>query len=84
MIESLLNISVSMLLISYSLYSFFVYVYMMITLPFAFYGIFRFVQLVYLNDFGGDAGLILKDRASTANLVLWTVSVILVLYEVHA
>jgi hypothetical protein len=56
----------------------------MITLPFAFYGIFRFVQLVYLNDFGGDAGLILKDRASTANLVLWTVSVILVLYEVHA
>lgn len=84
MIESLLNISVSMLLISYSLYSFFVHVYMMITLPFAFYGIFRFVQLVYLNDFGGDAGLILKDRASTANLVLWTVSVILVLYEVHA
>jgi hypothetical protein len=56
---------------------------MMITLPFAFYGIFRFVQLVYLNDFGGEAELILKDRASLANLALWAVSVIVVLYEVH-
>ncbi len=72
-----------MLLISYSLYSFYVHIYMMITLPFAFYGIFRFVQLVYLNDFGGEAELILKDRASLANLALWAVSVIVVLYEVH-
>lgn len=83
MIDNLLNISTSMLLISYSLYSFYVHIYMMITLPFAFYGIFRFVQLVYLNDFGGEAELILKDRASLANLALWAVSVIVVLYEVH-
>jgi 4-hydroxybenzoate polyprenyltransferase len=84
MVEDLLIISVSMLLMSYALYSFYVNVYMMATLPFAFYGIFRFVQLVYLNNFGGEAELILKDRASLVNLVLWTISVIAVLYEVHA
>jgi hypothetical protein len=55
----------------------------MVTLPFAFYGVFRFVQLVYLNDFGGESELILKDRVSLINLALWTVSVIVILYEVH-
>ncbi len=84
MIENLLNISVSMLLMSYALYSFSVHVYMMITLPFAFYGVFRFVQLVYLKNFGGEAELILKDRASLANLALWAFFAVVALYEVNA
>lgn len=83
MVENLLNISVSMLLMSYALYSFFVHPYMMVTLPFAFYGVFRFVQLVYLADFGGEAELILRDRISLANLGMWIFSVIIVLYEVN-
>lgn len=84
MVEDLLNISVSMLLMSYALYSFYINDYMMVTLPFAFYGIFRFVQLVYLTNFGGEVELILKDRISLANLGLWTASVIVVLYVVGA
>ncbi|MDQ1282555.1 MAG: hypothetical protein QG666_344 [Euryarchaeota archaeon] len=84
MIENLLNISVSMLLMSYALYSFSVHVYMMITLPFAFYGVFRFVQLVYLKNFGGEAELMLKDRASLANLALWAIFAVVALYEVNA
>lgn len=84
MVDSLLNISVSMLLISYALYSSYVHNYMMITLPFAFYGVFRFVQLVYLKNFGGDPELILKDKLSLANFVLWTLSVIAALYGVNA
>lgn len=83
MIDNMMNISVSLLLMSYALYSFYVNVYIMVTLPFAFYGVFRFVQLVYLNDFGGESELILKDRVSLINLALWTVSVIVILYEVH-
>jgi len=84
MLEDLLNISVSMLLMSYALYSFYSHDYMMVTLPFAFYGVFRFVQLIYLENFGGEAELILKDRISLANLALWIVSVIAVLYLVDA
>jgi 4-hydroxybenzoate polyprenyltransferase len=84
MIEDLLTISVSMLLMSYALYSFFVNIYMMITLPFALYGVFRFIQLIYLKGLGGEAELIFKDRPSLTNLVLWTFSVIVALYEVNA
>jgi 4-hydroxybenzoate polyprenyltransferase len=84
MVENLLNISVSMLLMAYALYSFYVHIYMMITLPFAFYGVFRFVQLIYLKNFGGEAENLLKDRATLANLALWIVSAIVVLYEVNA
>lgn len=78
--ESLMNISVAMLLISYALYSFYADIYLMITLPFAFYGVFRFVQLVYVNNFGGEAELILKDRASLVNLTLWIATSIVILY----
>ena len=84
MLEDLLNISVSMLLMSYALYSFYTQDYMMITLPFAFYGVFRFVQLIYLENFGGEAEFILKDRISLMNFALWVVSVVVVLYLVNA
>lgn len=83
MVEDLLNISVSMLLMSYAFYSFYVHDYMMATLPFAFYGVFRFVQLVYLTNFGGEVELILRDRISLANLGLWTASVVVILYVVN-
>jgi 4-hydroxybenzoate polyprenyltransferase len=80
MIENMMNISVSLLLMSYAIYSFFINVYIMITLPFAAYGIFRYVQLVYLKDFGGEGELIFKDRASLINLACWTLCVIIILY----
>jgi 4-hydroxybenzoate polyprenyltransferase len=80
MVDNFLNISVAMLLMSYALYSFFVNFYMMATLPFAFYGVFRFMQLVYLNNLGGEAEIILKDRISQVNLALWLALVILILY----
>jgi 4-hydroxybenzoate polyprenyltransferase len=83
MVEDLLIISISMLLMSYALYSFYLNIYMMATLPFAFYGVFRFVQLIHTNNFGGEVEFILADRVSLVNLVLWTISVMAVLYEVH-
>lgn len=84
MVEDLMNISISMLLISYSLYTFYVHPHMMITLPFAFYGVFRFVQLIYLRNFGEEAELILKDKASIVNLALWISFVMIVLYVVNS
>jgi len=51
MLDNFLNMSAGMLLVSYALYSFNVNAYMMATLPFAFYGVFRFTQLVYLDNF---------------------------------
>lgn len=78
--ESLLNISVSMLMMSYALYTVSVNTALMITLPFAFFGIFRYVQLVHLNGFGGETELILIDKSFVANFAIWILFVIFVLY----
>lgn len=80
MSESLLNLSVSILLMSYALYTFSINSAMMTTLPFAFFGIFRYVQLVHLDSFGGETELILKDVQFILNLCLWVLLIIFVLY----
>ncbi|WP_406657575.1 UbiA family prenyltransferase [Methanolobus sp. ZRKC2] len=80
MSESLLNSSVSMLLMSYALYTVSIHQAMMLTLPFAFFGIFRYVQLMNLKGIGEEAELLLKDKAFMLNLFLWTVLVIFALY----
>lgn len=80
MIENFLNISISLFLTSYSLYTYFTHQYLMFTFPFAFYGIFRYLQLVYLNNFGGEAERILKDFPSLLNMTLWILMVVIILY----
>lgn len=80
MSENLLNLSISMFLMSYSLYTVSVNSAMMATLPFAFYGIFRYFQLVHLKEFGGETELILMDKSFVANFSILILSIIFVLY----
>jgi len=80
MSDSLLNLSVSMFLMSYALYTVSVNSAMMITLPFAFFGVFRYVQLVHLKGFGEETELILMDKSFIANFTLWILVIIFVLY----
>lgn len=80
MSENFLNLSVSLLLMSYALYSVSVNESLLITLPFALFGVFRYVQLVHLDNFGGNCEKILVDRPSVINLFLWTGLIILILY----
>lgn len=80
MSETLLNSSVSMLLMSYALYTVSIHTAMMLTLPFAFYGIFRYVQLINLKGIGEEAELLLKDKPFVLNITLWVFLTVLVLY----
>lgn len=80
MSETLLNSSVSMLLMSYALYTVSIHTAMMLTLPFAFYGIFRYVQLINLEGIGEEAELLLKDKPFVLNIILWVFLTVLVLY----
>ncbi len=80
MSESLLNSSVSLLLMSYALYTVSINSVMMLTLPFAFYGIFRYVQLMHLKGIGEETELLLMDKPFIFNLILWTFLTIFVLY----
>lgn len=78
-VDQAMHTSATLLLAAYSLYTFFgTSRWMMFTLPFAFYGVFRHMWLVHRRDLGDEAELVLKDRATLVNAVLWTLSVLLV------
>jgi 4-hydroxybenzoate polyprenyltransferase len=80
MSENFLNLSVSLLLMSYALYSVSVNEALLITLPFVLFGVFRYMQLVHLDNFGGNCERILVDKPSVINLALWVGLIILILY----
>jgi 4-hydroxybenzoate polyprenyltransferase len=85
MLDQMMNIMVSATIIAYSMYTFFVYKseaenYMMATIPFVVYGIFRYMVLVHRAGGGNPDTLLLRDRPLQVTLLLWLVVVALVLY----
>ncbi|MFB6197217.1 MAG: UbiA prenyltransferase family protein, partial [Halobacteriaceae archaeon] len=72
----------TMLLMSYSLYTFFARdIMMMLTIPFAFYAVFRFAHLTLVNAGADEPVDFLFDRPMIVNLCLWGVSIVVLLYQ---
>ncbi|WP_306060664.1 decaprenyl-phosphate phosphoribosyltransferase [Natronococcus wangiae] len=81
-LDHLLIVVLSALVVSYSLYTFFRGgEWMMVTLPFAFFAVFRYHHLVYTKDLGGNPKFLLGDRPFLVNLVAWGLVVIAILYQ---
>jgi 4-hydroxybenzoate polyprenyltransferase len=54
---------------------------LLLTLPFVVAGIWRYLFLIFRGDSGGDPIEIIRtDRPSTLNLLLWTLTVVAILY----
>lgn len=71
----------TMLLMAYALYTFFESdLGMMLTIPFAFYAVFRYVHLTYVNDGASEPGSLLLDRPLALNFCFWGLVTALVLY----
>ncbi len=82
-LEELISIVSSALLVSYALYTYFAYRShaMMATVPFAVYGIFRYLYLVHLkNDGGAPEEILLRDRPIIADIALWALCAGVILY----
>jgi 4-hydroxybenzoate polyprenyltransferase len=82
MLDQMMNIMVAATIIAYIMYTFFAYnhAYMMASIPFVIYGVFRYLLLVH-RDGGGDPDtLLLKDRPLQATLLLWLAVVMTVIY----
>jgi 4-hydroxybenzoate polyprenyltransferase len=78
-VEEAMQMSATLLLMSYSLYTFFgTDSWMMFTIPFAMYGVFRYSWLVHRRDLGDEAELVFKDRATVINAVLWLATIVAV------
>ena len=81
-LDQLLVMTMATLLMAYSLYTFSQDNYMMmLTLPFAFFGVFRYHHLVHTTDIAGQPEYLLTDLPSMVNLLLWGVITIGVLYN---
>jgi 4-hydroxybenzoate polyprenyltransferase len=82
-VQQAMTTSATLLLASYTLYTFFGQTrWMMFTLPFAFYGVFRHTWLSQRRDLGDDVELILRDRPTLVNALLWLVVAALVVAHI--
>jgi 4-hydroxybenzoate polyprenyltransferase len=82
MLDQMMNIMVAATIIAYAMYTFFAYShpYMMASIPFVIYGVFRYLLLVH-RDGGGDPDtLLLRDRPLQITLLLWLAVVTTVIY----
>ncbi|WP_053982972.1 decaprenyl-phosphate phosphoribosyltransferase [Niameybacter massiliensis] len=73
-VNQITSIVVACTIMSYSLYTFTAYehMYMMLTIPFVVYGIFRYLNLIYTQDEGGNpTELVLTDKLIIIDVVLW-------------
>lgn len=78
-VEQSMNMSATLLLAAYSLYTFFgADSWMMFTIPFAIYGVFRYSYLVHRRDLGDEAEMVLRDRATLVNAGLWLATIVAV------
>ncbi len=81
MLDQMINITTSALIMSYSLYTFFTgKIFIMLTIPFAFYGLFRYIFLVHKENFGGEPEMLFKDKGMLLSIILWIILVIFVIY----
>ena len=84
LLDEMMNIMISATIIAYVLYTFFEYdnYYMMASVPFVVYGVFRYMLLVHRNGGGNPDTLLLRDRPLQVALLLWLVVVGAVIYVI--
>lgn len=88
LVEEMISVVTASTVIAYSLYTVFAptvpkepYPYMLFTVPFVIYAIFRYLYLVYQKDGGGSPEeVLLRDLPFLVNLLLWGGAVLAVLY----
>jgi len=81
MVEDMMSVSTATLIMAYAMYTFLAAnQYMMLTIPFAVYGLLRYTFLVHIAEKGGEPEQIFTDVPSVINLVLWALAVVLILY----
>lgn len=85
-LDQLITIMLSTTLMTYCLYTFSAALpldnyYMMLTIPFVIYGLFRYLYLVRIRDFGGaPEEIVLTDHPMQAAVLLWSLTVLVILY----
>ncbi len=81
MLEQMISSITAALIVSYSMYTFLTNnQYMMFTIPFAIYGLFRYLQIVHISKYGDEQELLFGEKGMLVNFALWGISVVIILY----
>ncbi|MBA4420785.1 MAG: decaprenyl-phosphate phosphoribosyltransferase [Anaerolinea sp.] len=86
LLDQLITVVSSTTIVAYSLYTFSAPNLpdnnsMMLTIPFALYGIFRYLYLIQVKNHGGaPEDMLFKDRPLQLAIILWVISVLLIFY----
>lgn len=83
MLEQMISVVTSSTVMAYSLYTFTSghSEYLMGTIPFVIYGVFRYMYLVHQKNIGGSPeSALFKDLPMALNIILWGISCSLILY----
>jgi 4-hydroxybenzoate polyprenyltransferase len=80
-IDNMLSIVTATVVMSYSLYTFNKNIYLMITIPFVLYGIFRYQYVVYKKMEGGSPEeTVVSDKPLLIDILMWIFSSLLIMY----
>lgn len=87
-LENLINISAGITVLCYALYIIspetiqkFHSPYLILTLPFVVYGIYRYLFLVLIKNLGGEPHkVIFKDSPFLVNIIFWLLIVFIIIY----
>lgn len=83
LLDQLNSIVISAAVMSYALYTFTSgkSLYLMLTIPFVLYGVFRYIYLIHIENKGGSPEeVFLEDKPLLADILLYSVSVAIILY----
>jgi len=81
MTDDMVTVSASTLIIAYSMWTFLATSQlMMLTIPFAIYGLLRYMFLTHMSKGGGEPEEVFKDLPSVANMLCWGFAIFFVLY----
>jgi 4-hydroxybenzoate polyprenyltransferase len=82
-LDQLVSIVTASTIMAYSLYTFTASSteYLMLSIPFVIYGIFRYLFLVHKREMGGSPeDVLLKDKPLIVNIILWVAVCVVILY----
>jgi len=83
MVDNFITISASLIIMSYSLYTFLASsIWMMLTIPFVIFAVLKYMQLLNLSVLGEETEMMFKNPAMVINIALWLIVSVLILYDV--
>jgi 4-hydroxybenzoate polyprenyltransferase len=86
LLDEMISVTTASTISAYALYTFtsetaLRHNYLLLTIPFVLYGIFRYLYLIHKKNMGGSPeNIFLKDLPTIINIILWIMTIVIIVY----